>query len=124
MCIRDRHQTLWPRLEKEAGLKSVFHDIEMPLVPVLSRIERNGTYVDADMLKKQSTFLAKRMMELEEKAFEEAGQKFNLGSPKQLGEILYENWKSRSSRRPPKARRPPPKPCFRISRCRATRCRK
>ena len=84
------HQTLWPRLEKEAGLKSVFHDIEMPLVPVLSRIERNGTYVDADMLKKQSTFLAKRMMELEEKAFEEAGQKFNLGSPKQLGEILYE----------------------------------
>ncbi|HBM23541.1 MAG TPA: DNA polymerase I, partial [Alcanivorax sp.] len=84
------HQTLWPRLEKEAGLKSVFHDIEMPLVPVLSRIERNGTYVDADMLKKQSTFLAKSMMELEEKAFEEAGQKFNLGSPKQLGEILYE----------------------------------
>ena len=84
------HQTLWPRLEKEAGLKSVFHEIEMPLVPVLSRIERNGTYVDADMLKKQSTFLAKRMMELEEKAFEEAGQKFNLGSPKQLGEILYE----------------------------------
>jgi len=84
------HQTLWPSLEKEAGLKSVFHDIEMPLVPVLSCIERNGTYVDADMLKKQSTFLAKRMLELEEQAFEEAGQKFNLGSPKQLGEILYE----------------------------------
>jgi DNA polymerase-1 len=84
------HQALWPKLEKEAGLKRVFEEIDLPLVPVLSRIERNGTYVDADMLRKQSTFLAKRMMELEEKAFEEAGQKFNLGSPKQLGEILYE----------------------------------
>jgi DNA polymerase-1 len=84
------HQVLWPKLEKEAGLKRVFEEIDLPLVPVLSRIERNGTYVDADMLRKQSTFLAKRMMELEEKAFEEAGQKFNLGSPKQLGEILYE----------------------------------
>ncbi|WP_101674300.1 DNA polymerase I [Alloalcanivorax mobilis] len=84
------HRALWPQLEQHAGLKRVFEEIELPLVPVLSRIERNGTYVDADMLRKQSTFLAKRMMELEENAFQEAGQKFNLGSPKQLGEILYQ----------------------------------
>lgn len=64
------------------------------------------------------------MLELEEKAFEEAGQKFNLGSPKQLGEILYEKLEIPVIKKTPKARRPPPKPCFRISRCRATRCRK
>ncbi|WP_290523322.1 DNA polymerase I [Alcanivorax sp.] len=84
------HQTLWPKLEKEGRLPDVFRDIELPLVTVLSRIERNGTYVDATLLKHQSQFLAKRMAELQEKAFEIAGQEFNLASPKQLGEILYE----------------------------------
>ncbi|MQX51975.1 DNA polymerase I [Alcanivorax sediminis] len=84
------HQTLWPKLEKEGRLPQVFRDIELPLVTVLSRIERNGTYVDATLLKHQSQFLAKRMAELQEKAFEIAGQEFNLASPKQLGEILYE----------------------------------
>jgi DNA polymerase-1 len=84
------HQTLWPKLEKEGRLPEVFRDIELPLVTVLSRIERNGTYVDATLLKHQSQFLAKRMAELQEKAFEIAGQEFNLASPKQLGEILYE----------------------------------
>ena len=84
------HQTLWPKLEQEGRLTEVFRDIELPLVTVLSRIERNGTYVDATLLKHQSQFLAKRMAELQEKAFEIAGQEFNLASPKQLGEILYE----------------------------------
>lgn len=84
------HQTLWPKLEQEGGLPDVFRDIELPLVTVLSRIERNGTYVDATLLKHQSQFLAKRMAELQEKAFEIAGQEFNLSSPKQLGEILYQ----------------------------------
>ncbi len=84
------HQTLWPKLEHEGRLPDVFRDIELPLVTVLSRIERNGTYVDATLLKHQSQFLAKRMAELQEKAFEIAGQEFNLASPKQLGEILYE----------------------------------
>ncbi len=84
------HQTLWPKLEQEGRLPEVFRDIELPLVTVLSRIERNGTYVDATLLKHQSQFLAKRMAELQEKAFEIAGQEFNLASPKQLGEILYE----------------------------------
>ena len=84
------HQSLWPKLENEGKLPEVFRDIELPLVTVLSRIERNGTYVDATLLKHQSQFLAKRMAELQEKAFEIAGQEFNLSSPKQLGEILYQ----------------------------------
>ena len=83
------HNTLWPRLEKIPSLKSVFRDIDMPLVPVLSRIERNGCHVDADMLRRQSNELAKTMVELEQKAWEVAGQQFNLSSPKQLGDILY-----------------------------------
>lgn len=84
------HETLWPKLEQSPSLVKVFHEIEMPLVSVLSRVERNGCYVDVDMLRRHSQELAKRMAELEEKAYSEAGRKFNLGSPKQLGTILYE----------------------------------
>ncbi|MCH8542097.1 MAG: DNA polymerase I [Alcanivorax sp.] len=84
------HETLWPKLDATPSLVKVFHDIEMPLVGVLSRLERNGCYVDVDMLRRHSQELAKRMGELEENAFSEAGRKFNLSSPKQLGAILYE----------------------------------
>ncbi|MCC5810442.1 MAG: DNA polymerase I [Ectothiorhodospiraceae bacterium] len=84
------HQALWPRLEAEPSLVSVFRDIEMPLVGVLSRVERNGCYVDTEMLRRHSQEMAKRMAELEEQAYAEAGRKFNLGSTKQLGAILYE----------------------------------
>ncbi len=84
------HETLWPRLEAEQSLAGVFRDIEMPLVSVLSRVERNGCYVDTDMLRKHSQELAKRMAELEEQAYAEAGRRFNLGSTKQLGAILYD----------------------------------
>ena len=83
------HQTLWPRLEKEEGLKSVFLDIEMPLVPVLAIIERNGVLIDADKLKKQSTELEKRLAELGKETFAQAGSEFNLNSPKQLQDILF-----------------------------------
>jgi len=83
------HACLYPQLVREAPLLRVLEDIEMPLVPVLSRIERNGTYVDAAMLREQSAQLAKRLVEVEQQAYEAAGQPFNLGSPKQLGEILY-----------------------------------
>jgi DNA polymerase-1 len=83
------HESLYPQLVREAPLLRVLEDIEMPLVPVLSRIERNGTYVDAAMLREQSGQLAKRLVEVEQQAYEAAGQPFNLGSPKQLGEILY-----------------------------------
>jgi DNA polymerase-1 len=83
------HQALWPKLEQVPSLVKVFREIDMPLVPVLSRIERNGCQLDADMLRRQSNELAKKMVELEQKAWDVAGQQFNLSSPKQLGEILY-----------------------------------
>ncbi|MCC1496060.1 DNA polymerase I [Alcanivorax sp. 1008] len=83
------HQALWPKLEHVPSLAKVFREIDMPLVPVLSHIERNGCQLDADMLRRQSNELAKKMIELEQKAWEVAGQQFNLSSPKQLGEILY-----------------------------------
>jgi DNA polymerase-1 len=84
------HQTLWPELEKEARLASLFREIEMPLVPVLSHIERNGVLVDAKMLAKQSDELAKRMEEIKQEAYSVAGEEFNLASPKQIQVILFE----------------------------------
>ncbi len=83
------HETLWPQLAAEPALQSVFETIEMPLLPVLSQIERNGVLVDARLLHAHSVELTARLRELEQQAFELAGQEFNLGSPKQLGEILY-----------------------------------
>ncbi len=84
------HQTLWPKLEADAGLKKLFDEIEMPLVPVLSRIERTGVLIDRDMLHKQSHFLAQRMEEITLAAYEEAGEEFNLSSPKQIQAILFD----------------------------------
>ena len=84
------HQALWPRLQQEQGLCSVYRDIEVPLVPVLSRIERRGALLSRDLLETQSGELGRRLLELEEGAYELAGQPFNLGSPKQLGEILFD----------------------------------
>jgi DNA polymerase-1 len=84
------HQALWPRLAEQAGPCSVFKDIEMPLVPILSRIERQGALISRELLLAQSEELGKRLLELQGRAHELAGQEFNLGSPKQLGEILFE----------------------------------
>ena len=84
------HQTLWPRLEAQGSLASVFREIELPLVPVLSKIERQGALLSTELLHKQSTELGARLEELKTGAYELAGQEFNLGSPKQLGEILFE----------------------------------
>ncbi len=83
------HQALWPQVSAEPALKSVLVDIELPLVPVLSRIERAGALVDDTLLFQQSQELAVRIIELEKQAWELAGQEFNLASPKQLGEILF-----------------------------------
>jgi len=83
------HETLWPKLEAIPGLASVLRDIEMPLVPPLARIERNGALVDSALLGVQSRELGEKMIALEKEAYELAGQEFNLGSPKQLGEILF-----------------------------------
>ena len=84
------HQELWGRLEAIPSLAKVLRDIEIPLVPVLARIERNGALVDAKLLGEQSVELGEKLVELERKAFEIAGEEFNLASPKQLGVILYE----------------------------------
>ena len=84
------HQALWPQLAAEPTLATVFSDIELPLVPVLSRIERTGALVDSTLLFQQSQELAERLAELETEAWDLAGQQFNLASPKQLGEILFD----------------------------------
>ncbi len=84
------HLALWPRLEAEPTLKRLFEEIELPLIPVLSRMERTGVAVDRDLLARQSSELAQRMAELEERAHAVAGQPFNIGSPKQIQAILYE----------------------------------
>jgi DNA polymerase-1 len=83
------HEVLWPKLDAEPTLLSVFRDIEMPLVPVLSRVERNGALVDARVLRQQSAEIADRLGTLVQQAHEAAGQPFNLDSPKQLQELLY-----------------------------------
>ncbi|WLH90532.1 DNA polymerase I [Pseudomonas sp. FP453] len=84
------HQELHAQLTAIPSLASVLTDIEMPLVPVLARIERQGALVDAALLGVQSVELGDKMVELERQAYEIAGEEFNLGSPKQLGAILYE----------------------------------
>ena len=84
------HQALWPKLQEEAGLCEVFKAIEVPLVPVLSRIERQGALLSCELLMQQSEQLGSRLLELQGRAHELAGQEFNLSSPKQLGEILFE----------------------------------
>jgi DNA polymerase I len=83
------HQTLWPKLQAEAALQDVYLRMEMPASALLQRIERNGVLIDANLLNQQSHELAQRIMALEQEAYELAGQPFNLGSPKQLGEILF-----------------------------------
>ncbi len=84
------HRTLWPQLERVEGLKRVFCDLEIPLVPVLSRIERTGVLIDKEMLHKQSEVLYARMQEIEESAYSEAGEVFNLNSPKQIQALLFD----------------------------------
>ncbi|WP_312831323.1 DNA polymerase I [Pantoea eucrina] len=84
------HQQMWPKLEQEAGPKQVFTDIEMPLVTVISRIERNGVLIDQNILARHSQELTTRLSELELKAHELAGEPFNLSSTKQLQTILFE----------------------------------
>ena len=84
------HETLWSQLEEIAPLRKVYEDIEQPLVPVLLDMEETGVLVDRKMLATQSGELGKKMAQLEAKAHELAGGPFNLGSPKQLQEILFE----------------------------------
>ncbi len=96
------HQAFWPRLKAEPGLKALYLDLEMPLVPVLARIEQRGVLIDADMLFTQSHELEERMREVEIEAHKEGGGEFNLSSPKQLQEILYEKQGLPVKRKTPK----------------------
>ncbi|HIF9350697.1 TPA: DNA polymerase I [Photobacterium damselae] len=84
------HNALYPKVSADEKLLHVFSDIEMPLVPVLSRMERTGVLIDSMKLSAQSQEIAQRLDELEKRAFEIAEQEFNLSSPKQLQAILFE----------------------------------
>lgn len=84
------HEALWPQLEQTPELRGVYEDIEQPLVPVLQKMEYLGVLVDAQMLREQGQELAAKMLETETQAHKEAGGPFNLASPKQLQEILYD----------------------------------
>jgi DNA polymerase-1 len=96
------HQTLSEKLNKHERLTKLYQEIEIPLIPVLSRIERNGVLIDSDMLGQQSLELAKHIMALEQQAHNLAGQIFNLGSPKQIQEILYDQQKLPVLKKTPK----------------------
>jgi DNA polymerase I len=87
------HHALWPNIADNETLRHVFLDIEMPLVLVLARMERKGVLLDAAMLQQHSKELSKRLQGLEEQAYNLAGVKFNLGSPKQLQNIFYHKLK-------------------------------
>jgi DNA polymerase-1 len=84
------HQKLWPKLREIAPLRKVYTEIEIPLIPVLAAMERNGVLIDAGMLTRQSAELAQGMVDIEQQAYTAAGQTFNLGSPKQIQEILFD----------------------------------
>jgi len=84
------HQCLYPKVRAEPGLEYVYRHIELPAREVLFRMERTGVLIDAALLEAQSRELGQKMMELEHKAYREAGQPFNLNSPKQIGEIFFE----------------------------------
>lgn len=84
------HEFFWPSLAKNDGLRRVYEEIEMPLMPVLQWMEQHGVLIDAKELEKQSKDLQKRLEKLESEAFAKAGAAFNLNSPKQLQEILFE----------------------------------
>ncbi len=84
------HNKIYPQLEQDENLKIVYEAIEMPLMPVIQNIEHNGVKVDMDMLAKQSRELAERLVEIEKQTFDEAGESFNLSSPKQIQAIFFE----------------------------------
>ncbi len=83
------HHVLWPRIAAEPGLRRVYQDIELPVSAILARVERHGVLIDAELLARQSRELAERLAALEREVHDLAGQPFNLGSPKQIGEILF-----------------------------------
>jgi len=84
------HHKLWPEIQRYPGVKMVYETLEIPLIQVLARMERTGVMIDAERLAQHSEELAGRLQTIEQDAWQEAGGEFNLGSPKQLQEILFE----------------------------------
>ncbi len=84
------HRALWPRLEAIPSMARLYRDLEVPLIPILSRMERHGVRIDPGLLAEQSHELAKRIQEIEQQAYTEAGRAFNMGSPKQIGAIFFD----------------------------------
>jgi DNA polymerase-1 len=84
------HHTLWPRLERTPKLERLYTEVEQPLVPVLQRMEHFGVRIDREMLRAQSVEISRRLAEIMEQTHREAGQPFNLESPKQLQQVLFE----------------------------------
>jgi DNA polymerase-1 len=87
MCLH-LHSVLWPQIEAEAGLKRIY-ELEMPTAELLARIERTGVLIDTERLQQQSHEIGQRLVTLEQQCYDIAGQPFNIGSPKQIGEILF-----------------------------------
>ena len=87
LCL---HRALWPRLEAVPSMARLYREIEMPLVPILSRMERHGVRIDPDLLAIQSRELAQQIQALEQRAYETAGRRFNMGSPKQIAAIFFD----------------------------------
>jgi DNA polymerase-1 len=96
------YQTFAPRLKAEPKLDYVYREIELPSREVLFKMERHGVFIDAAMLARQSHELGQTMLKLEQEAYELAGQPFNLGSPKQIGEILFDKLKLPVVKKTPK----------------------
>ena len=96
------HHAIFPALEQTASMLSVFNDIEMPLLPVLARMEQTGVLIDSDILAEQSLSIGQRLAELEIEAHNLAGKSFNLSSPKQLQQILFEELKIPVIKKTPK----------------------
>ena len=96
------HRTLWPRLHGQPLLRRLFEEVEIPLIPVLSQMERNGVLVDVEQLRRQSEELAEKIGKIEQEAHQVAGEVFNLGSPKQIQRILFEKLQLPVKSRTPK----------------------
>lgn len=89
ICLQ-LHQYFWPKLQQVSDLERLYNEIEGPLEAVLAKVERNGALIDSDAMFQQSEEIAARLQQLEVEVHDKAGQAFNLGSPKQLQEVLYE----------------------------------
>ncbi|XQW86911.1 DNA polymerase I [Thalassotalea piscium] len=96
------HQAIYAQLEKSAKQLAIFQEVEMPLLPVLAKMEQLGVLIDSDLLNEQSNEIAPRLQQLEIKAHDVAGQSFNLSSPKQLQQILFEELKIPVIKKTPK----------------------